>query len=140
VATFLVLAAVLASFLGGNRIYCRPGATGGAAAIGAGLALLGFTSVYRERFEVVIFLQNLRELYQRLAYRRLLIITGVMLLFVLLVSVGEEANEMQLAGWIGTTQVPGLSVPGWIGTVHAGVRRTPSHSHGCHIRTVTRVK
>ena len=75
-----------------------------------GLALLGFTSVYRECFEIVIFLQNLRELYgasivlegvviglmftaavgvltftlhQRLPYKRLLIITGVMLLFVL---------------------------------------------------------
>ena len=216
--TILVLAAVMASFLGGNRIYRRPVAAGGAAAIGAGvatwlfvvwligrfhggefevqaatglpsllvlllvmnwffhkvywtgwisshhkrrrgllsadsetnqrrlllgLALLGFTSVYRECFEIVIFLQNLRELYgasvvlegvvigllftaaagvltfalhQRLPYRRLLIITGVMLLFVLLVSVGEEVNEMQLAGWIGTTQVPGLTVPGWMGT------------------------
>jgi high-affinity iron transporter len=108
-----------------------------------GLALLGFTSVYRECFEVVIFLQNLRELYgasvvlegvvigllftgavgvltfalhQRLPYRRLLIITGVLLLVVLLVSVGEEVNEMQLAGWIGTTPVAGLSVPGWMGT------------------------
>ena len=108
-----------------------------------GLALLGFTSVYRECFEVVIFLQNLRELYgasvvlegvvigllftgaagvltfalhQRLPYRRLLIVTGVLLLFVLLVSVGEEVNEMQLAGWIGTTPVAGLSVPGWMGT------------------------
>src|SRR6202050_1721324 len=84
-----------------------------------GLALLGFTSVYRECFEIVIFLQVLREAYgasvvlegvvigclftgaagvltfalhQRLPYRRLLIITGVMLLFVLLVSVGEEVN------------------------------------------------
>jgi high-affinity iron transporter len=108
-----------------------------------GLALLGFTSVYRECFEVVIFLQNLRELYgssvvlegvvigclftaaagvltfglhQRLPYRRLLIITGIMLLFVLLVSVGEEVNEMQLAGWIGTTEVHGLYLPGWMGT------------------------
>jgi high-affinity iron transporter len=108
-----------------------------------GLALLGFTSVYRECFEVVIFLQNLRELYgasvvlegvvigllftaavgvltfalhQRLPYKRLLIITGVLLLVVLLVSVGEEVNEMQLAGWIGTTPVAGLSVPGWMGT------------------------
>jgi len=108
-----------------------------------GLAILGFTSVYRECFEVVIFLQNLRELYgasvvlegvvigalftaaagvltfglhQRLPYRRLLIITGVMLLFVLVVSVGEEVNEMQLAGWIGTTPVSGLSIPGWMGT------------------------
>jgi high-affinity iron transporter len=108
-----------------------------------GLALLGFTSVYRECFEVVIFLQNLRELYgssvvlegvvigalftaaagvltfglhQRLPYKRLLIITGIMLLFVLLVSVGEEVNEMQLAGWIGTTEVHGLHIPGWMGT------------------------
>jgi high-affinity iron transporter len=108
-----------------------------------GLALLGFTSVYREGFEVVIFLQNLRELYgssvvlegvtigllftaatgiltfalhQRLPYKRLLVITGVMLLFVLLVSVGEEVNEMQLAGWIGTTEIHGLSIPGWMGT------------------------
>jgi high-affinity iron transporter len=108
-----------------------------------GLGLLGFTSVYREGFEIVIFLQNLRELYgssvvlegvtigllftaaagvltfglhQRLPYKRLLIITGVMLLFVLLVSVGEEVNEMQLAGWIGTTEIHGLSIPGWMGT------------------------
>ncbi len=108
-----------------------------------GLALLGFTSVYRECFEVVVFLQNLRELYgasvvlegvvigllftaavgvltfalhQRLPYRRLLIITGVMLLFVLLVQVGEEVNEMQLAGWIGTSEIHGLTIPGWMGT------------------------
>ena len=108
-----------------------------------GLALLGFTSVYREGFEIVIFLQNLRELYgssvvlegvaigllftaaagvltfalhQRLPYKRLLIITGVMLLFVLVVSVGEQVNEMQLAGWIGTTEISWLHIPGWMGT------------------------
>ena len=108
-----------------------------------GLALLGFTSVYRECFEVVVFLQNLRELYgasvvlegvvigllftaavgtltfglhQRLPYRRLLIITGGLLLFVLFVQVGEEVNEMQLAGWIGTTQLHWLAIPGWMGT------------------------
>jgi len=108
-----------------------------------GLALLGFTSVYRECFEIVVFLQNLRELYgasvvlegvvigllftaavgvltfglhQRLPYRRLLIITGAMLLFVLLVQVGEEVNEMQLAGWIATTQIHWLTIPGWMGT------------------------
>jgi high-affinity iron transporter len=108
-----------------------------------GLALLGFTSVYREGFEIVIFLQNLRELYgssvvlegvaigllftaaagvltfalhQRLPYKRLLIITGVMLLFVLVVSVGEQVNEMQLAGWIGTSEITWLHIPGWMGT------------------------
>ncbi len=108
-----------------------------------GLGLLGFTSVYRECFEIVIFLQNLRQLYgsavvlegvvigllftgavgvltfalhQRLPYKRLLIITGVMLLFVLLVQVGEQVNEMQLAGWISTTPINGLTIPGWMGT------------------------
>ena len=91
----------------------------------------------------MIFLQNLRELYgasvvlegvvigllftaavgvltftlhPRLPYKRLLIITGVMLLFVLLVAVGEEVNEMQLAGWIGTTEISWLHIPGWMGT------------------------
>ncbi len=104
-----------------------------------GFGLLGFTSIYREGFEVVIFLQSLRvtfgssvvlegvtlgfmftaavgvltfSLHQKLPYKRLLIITGAMLLVVLFVMVGEEVNEMQLAGWIGTTSIgnwPGLA-------------------------------
>jgi high-affinity iron transporter len=108
-----------------------------------GLALLGFTSVYREAFEIVIFLQSLRELYgsgvvlegviigllftaaigvlsvalhARLPYKKLLIITGVLLALVLLVQVGEEVNEMQLAGWISTTTISWLHIPGWMGT------------------------
>ncbi len=108
-----------------------------------GLALLGFTSVYREGFEIVLFLQGLRVsfgssivlegvalgllftaavgvltfgLHQRLPYKKLLIITGAMLLVVLWVMVGEEVNEMQLAGWIGTTEIGGLHVPAWAGT------------------------
>jgi high-affinity iron transporter len=106
-----------------------------------GLALLGFTSVYREGFEIVVFLQNLRvtfgasvvlegvvlgslvtiavgvltfTLHQRLPYKRLLIITGALLVAVLFVMVGEEVNEMQLAGWIGTTPI-GVQLPGWAG-------------------------
>jgi len=55
-------------------------------------------------------------LHARLPYRKLLIITGVMLLLVLLVQVGEEVNEMQLAGWISTTQIGWLQIPGWMGT------------------------
>jgi high-affinity iron transporter len=108
-----------------------------------GLALLGFTSVYREAFEIVIFLQALREIYgsgvvlegvvigllftgaigvltfvmhARLPYKKLLIITGVLLLLVLVVQVGEEVNEMQLAGWISTTTMHWLYLPGWMGT------------------------
>jgi high-affinity iron transporter len=106
-----------------------------------GLALLGFTSVYREGFEVVIFLQNLRLRYgsgtvlegvvlgllfvavigyttfglqRRLPYRRMLVATGIMLGFVLLVMVGESVQELQQAGWIGTTPLH-IGVPGWMG-------------------------
>lgn len=106
-----------------------------------GLALLGFSSVYREGFEIVLFLQNLRltfgssvvlegvllgalftgatgiltfALHAKLPYKKLLIITGVLLLAVLIVMVGEEINEMQLAGWIGTSSM-GFTLPGWLG-------------------------
>lgn len=109
-----------------------------------GLILLGFTSLYREGFEVVLFLQsyNLRlggwvvlqgallglvlsamvavltfVLQQRLPYRKMLITTGVLLGVVLLVMVGEQAQEMQLAHWISKTDVPWLVpvIPPWAG-------------------------
>jgi high-affinity iron transporter len=109
-----------------------------------GLVLLGFTSLYREGFEVVLFLQtyNLRlgggvvlkgallglvlsamvavltfVLQQRLPYRKMLITTGILLGVVLLVMVGEQAQEMQLAHWIGRTEIPSLSrvIPPWMG-------------------------
>jgi high-affinity iron transporter len=109
-----------------------------------GLALLGFSSLYREGFEVVLFLQSYRlklggtpVLYgvsiglaltvvvgvltfiahRRLPYRRMLVFTGVMLGLVLLVMVGEQAQEMQLARWLPTTPIPPLDgvIPGWMG-------------------------
>src|SRR5437899_359257 len=109
-----------------------------------GLILLGFTSLYREGFEVVLFLQsyNLRlgggvvltgtllgilltgmvavltfVLQQRLPYRKMLITTGILLGVVLLVMVGEQAQEMQLAHWISTTPINSLKdyMPPWVG-------------------------
>jgi high-affinity iron transporter len=109
-----------------------------------GLLLLGFTSLYREGVEVVLFLQTyyLRlggevvlkgtllglmlsafvavltfVLQQRLPYRQMLVTTGVLLGAVLLVMVGEQAQEMQLAHWITTTPVPWLAhaLPDWAG-------------------------
>jgi high-affinity iron transporter len=100
-----------------------------------GFVLLGFTSLYREGFEVVLFLQSYRlkfgnsvvlegalvglilsgmvavltfGLQKRLPYRRMLITTGILLGGVLLVMVGEQAQEMQLAHWISTTPTPAL--------------------------------
>ena len=109
-----------------------------------GLVFLGFTSMYREGFEVVLFLQSYRlklggapvfkgvilgtfiaaivaviafVANHRLPYRKMLIATGVLLGVVLLVMVGEQAQEMQLAGWLSTTTLPALEsvIPDWIG-------------------------
>jgi len=109
-----------------------------------GMALLGFTSFYREGFEVVLFLQSFRlrlgggpvsegvllgsaatsavavltfVVHRHLPYRKMLVVTGVMLAVVLLVMVGEEAQEMQLAGWLPTTTLIRVSeiIPSWVG-------------------------
>jgi high-affinity iron transporter len=106
-----------------------------------GLALLGFTAIYREGFEIVLFLQNLRLragdalvlkgtaiglaltlivagltflAHKRLPYKKMLVATGVLLGMVLLVMVGESIQEMQQAGWIATTSI-GVHFPEWWG-------------------------
>jgi high-affinity iron transporter len=112
------------------------------AAIFRGLAIIGFTSVYREGFEVVLFLQSMRlkagtnvvlegvsiglaltlivamltfVVHYHLPYKRMLVLTGIMLGAVLLVMVGEEVQEMQQAGWISTTTLK-ISMPDWLNT------------------------
>jgi high-affinity iron transporter len=112
----------------------------GTAAI-VGLVALGFTSVYREGFEVVLFLQNLelREgggvvlegvliglaattlvgvltfwLHHKLPYRRMLILTGVLLAIVLVVMTGGTALSFQDLGWIPRHETP-FTVPDWMG-------------------------
>lgn len=109
-----------------------------------GLGLLGFTSLYREGVEIVLFLQSYRlklgssavfngasagflltavvavltfVVHHRLPYKRMLVLTGIMLGCVLLVMVGEQVQEMQLAHWLPTTEIPGLAaiIPDWMG-------------------------
>ena len=53
--------------------------------------------------------------HHRLPYRRMLVVTGAMLGVVLVVMVGEQVQEMQQAGWIGTTTI-GVAFPNWLGT------------------------
>ena len=52
--------------------------------------------------------------HHRLPYKRMLVLTGILLGAVLLVMVGEEVQEMQLAHWIGTTNL-NWPIPAWAG-------------------------
>jgi high-affinity iron transporter len=106
-----------------------------------GLALLGFTAIYREGFEVVLFLQDLRlkagsgivlsgagiglvlsaivatitfAAQKKLPYKKMLVYTGILVSSVLVVMVGESVQEMQQAGWISTHNLK-LAIPDWMG-------------------------
>src|SRR3954451_15180263 len=108
----------------------------------AGLIALGFTSVYREGFEVVLFLQNLQlqdgtptvlegvlfgliataivgvatfYLHAKLPYRRMLILTGVLVGVVLVVMIGGTALSFVELGWLPNSPTP-FSVPEWLGS------------------------
>jgi high-affinity iron transporter len=108
----------------------------------AGLVLLGFTSVYREGFETVLFLQSLVveagtsivlqgvalglaatavvgvvtfSLQMRLPYKKMLIVTGVFIGFVLLTMIGNTVHVMQSIGWMPITPIQGVYLPYWMG-------------------------
>jgi high-affinity iron transporter len=55
-------------------------------------------------------------LQRRLPYRKMLVTTGILLGVVLLVMVGEQAQEMQLAHWIARTEISWLTnyIPPWM--------------------------
>ena len=107
-----------------------------------GLIVLGFTSVYREGFEVVLFLQNLELksgagvvlegvaiglaatavvgvftfwLHHKLPYKKMLILTGVLVAFVLVVMIGGTALSFQDLGWLPRHETP-FTVPEWMGS------------------------
>ncbi|HEX2410588.1 MAG TPA: FTR1 family protein [Solirubrobacteraceae bacterium] len=119
----------------------RGGLLGFLSAQAAGLAVLGLTSVYREGFETVLFLQSLQlsagtvavlegaghglamtlavavatfALQRKLPYKRMLVYTGVMIGFVLVVMVGQTARTMQGTGWLSITSL-GSELPYWPG-------------------------
>ncbi len=107
-----------------------------------GLVALGFTSVYREGFEVVLFLQTLQleagtstvlegvgiglaatalvgvavfYLHRKLPYKKMLILTGVLVGVVLVVMIGGTALTFSELGWIPQHELP-FSIPGWLGS------------------------
>ncbi|MEZ4645073.1 MAG: FTR1 family protein [Chloroflexota bacterium] len=116
---------------------------GAQASLWLGLMTLGFTSIYREGFESVLFLQALVleggtavvlsgvalgllgtflvgvvvfALQARLPYRKMLIFTGILIGFVLLVMVGHTAHVWQVVGWLPLHPIRALQLPHWAGT------------------------
>ena len=103
---------------------------------------LGFTSVYREGFETVLFLQAMTleagaltvlqgvalgfagvlgvfvlvvALERRLPHKKMLIATGLLITWVLVVMVGTTVQTMQKVGWIAVSPIEGLELPYWAG-------------------------
>ena len=106
-----------------------------------GFVLLGFSTVYREGFETVLFLQALElnsglavvlegvalggvavaavavatfELERKLPYKKMLIVTGVLLTVVLMIMMGKTVRTMQGVGWVPITPID-VELPYWAG-------------------------
>jgi len=115
---------------------------GGAAGQLLGLAILGFTSVFREGAESVLFLQALVldagtwvviqgtllglvgtavvgalvfVMQKKLPHKKMLVITGVMIATVLVTMVGTTVHVLQVVGWITITPLGTLQLPYWTG-------------------------
>jgi high-affinity iron transporter len=118
-----------------NRLFA------GQAGLFLGLISLGFTSVYREGFETVLFLQALVldggtalvfggvaiglaltvlvgvltfKFQNRLPHKKMLVVTGILIGAVLLVMVGKTVHVFQLVGWMPATLIP-VNLPYWLG-------------------------
>lgn len=102
------------------------------------LVTLGFTSVYREGFETVLFLQALTldagpaivlqgvalgmvgvllagyltfRLQKHLPYMTMMVVTGILIGGVLVMLVGNTVRVMQTVGWLSITPIEGLHLP-----------------------------
>ena len=114
----------------------------GEAGLWLGLVMLGFTSVFREGFETVLFLQALVlesgisvvlsgaaaalaavgligfvtfKLQVNLPYKKMLIVTGVLIGAVLLQMVGTTVHVFQVVGWLPIHVMGGQPMPYWLG-------------------------
>lgn len=117
------------------------GAVAGTATV-AGLYVLGFTSVFREGMETVLFLQALQlssgvgvvvsgvalglagtaivgfltfKAERKLPYKKMLIVTGVLIALVLFTMVGNTVRTLQGVGWFPIHPID-VDIPLWMGT------------------------
>lgn len=113
------------------------------AAIGQwiGLVMLGFSSIYREGFEIVLFSQALVlqagtvavtvgvglgllgtlvvgiivfGMQVKLPYKKMLVVTGVLIGWVLIILVGNTVDVLQRVGWFPAHAIGTLHTPLWL--------------------------
>ena len=107
-----------------------------------GLMILGFTSIYREGFETVLFLQALVldagiltvlqgvllgllgvgvvgyitfKMQTRLPYMKMMVVTGILIGVVLIMLVGNTVRVMQVVAWLPVHPIEGVNFPYWWG-------------------------
>jgi high-affinity iron transporter len=108
------------------------------------LALIGvgFMTIFREGFETTLFMQSLIleagmrpvllglalggvfigaigfavfSIGAKLPYRKMLVVTGGLVIFVLFTFIGSTVRLFQTVGWLPVHPVPGLELPAWMG-------------------------
>jgi high-affinity iron transporter len=103
---------------------------------------VGFMTIFREGFETTLFMQSLIleagirpvllgvamggifigavgfavfSIGAKLPYRKMLVVTGVLVVFVLFTFIGSTVRLFQTVGWLPIHPVPGLELPAWVG-------------------------
>jgi len=104
---------------------------------------VGFLTVYREGFETTIFMQSLILegstasvllgvaagfafiatigmliflFGAKLPYRKLLVMTGVLVVSIMVTFFGSGVRLFQTVGWLPVHPIPGFDLPNWVGT------------------------
>jgi high-affinity iron transporter len=103
---------------------------------------VGFMTIFREGFETTLFMQSLIleagmrpvllglalgglfiaavgfavfSIGAKLPYRKMLVVTGGLVVFVLFTFIGSTVRLFQTVGWLPVHPVPGLELPAWMG-------------------------
>ncbi len=103
---------------------------------------VGFMTIFREGFETTLFMQSLIleagmravliglavggaliaalgfavfAIGAKLPYRKMLVVTGVLVIFVLFTFLGSTVRLFQTVGWLPVHPIPGLELPTWTG-------------------------
>lgn len=103
---------------------------------------VGFMTIFREGFETTLFMQSLIleagmkavligllvggaliaalgfavfAIGAKLPYRKMLVVTGVLVIFVLFTFLGSTVRLFQTVGWLPVHPIPGVEFPTWMG-------------------------